>query len=320
MKHFSLLFIGISVGLSACSDSLEIQTLATEDFNRNTIVNVIQERSESYPLTDYNSLNSNSIQTRVGEYVSLDKFIGRGFKVKHYPLEHTMNLGLPIINIEKYIQDNPNSYQIVPVKNGIVKYYGGFMLTKFLSGAQAHVIYNGQYTEYNNYYSLETQMKKEMEATLFKKVDGGIKIHREYNLEEDDNEKKTNINLSIITLGGIHAFSQFSAPIEIKNVDIDLSIWVNSLSDEKSLVIAELPEESLLPITTFIEEDNLKEHIEQIYKYGHPSSSNKILQEPYIKIDVNPATNGVYFISRLVTRYGEMISLGGASGANDIVV
>lgn len=71
--------------------------------------------------------------------------------------------------------------------------------------------------------------------------------------------KFQNIKFSLRTLGGLPAYSQFTVPKDINSLVFDISTWSRSLENSSNLTIAELTEESLIPISDLIEEDNLKQ-------------------------------------------------------------
>lgn len=110
------------------------------DFPKEVII--VQERSKNKPLTNYAKLKSEQAMTRAVGQLALDDFIGRSYKLEHYPFESTQNIGFPVIDIEKYLADYPDYYQSVPMKesnswsesfNGIERYETKMQKTKTVS-------------------------------------------------------------------------------------------------------------------------------------------------------------------------------------------
>ena len=206
----------------------------------------------------------------------------------------------------------------------LMKNYGGFVLTKFLSGGQAIALYNGLYksniheeekirensmdSEINVSYSLEDSPKT---RDLNNTPSQSLYIGKKPNQALSFTNKFQELQFSIRTLGGIPAYSQFSLPKDINSVVMDLSAWCASLSDEKNLTIAELIEDSFIPISDFIEEDNLKESLYRIYKMG-TNTNIEFLKEPKISVQLLyklPYEAMGQYETRLMTRYGEHIVL-----------
>ena len=71
-----------------------------------------------------------------------------------------------------------------------------------------------------------------------------------------------------------------------------------------------LPERSLIPLTDFIEEDNLKDAILKYYENG-PNKNIKKLQVPHIEAQyVKDEDDSKAFSIYIVTRYGDKVLLG----------
>lgn len=154
----------------------------------------------------------------------------------------------------------------------VIKYYGRFVLTQFLSGGQATALYCGEYIEnsHDEDNQKETNLNAEISASIDIKKKGqtrsnngipyqSILIGREPGSSMSITNKFQNIKFSLRTLGGLPAYSQFTVPKDINSLVFDISTWSRSLENSSNLTIAELTEESLIPISDLIEEDNLKQ-------------------------------------------------------------
>lgn len=89
---------------------------------------VVQERDPAYPLTDYSKLKEETQDSRVVSGIPLDEFVGRSYKLKIYPFEHPSNVGLPVIDMKRYVEDNPDYAQAIPIKESNTTYqsFSGF--------------------------------------------------------------------------------------------------------------------------------------------------------------------------------------------------
>lgn len=417
-------FVIILCFLNGCTNNRDLLLTDEQNGIPQDII-VLRERDKSHPLTDYSTIRPKHTTTRAD--LSVNDFIGRGFKVEIYPFENAQNVGFPVINMEKFIAEKPNFYQSVPVKESFSKYesfygfdryenkinstsivttglaldfkifkigaqetiknifkcsdvqldesvfgelgikfydrkyqlyipsssqkdiyrnylckdftkelyyttpdeiiqnYGGFVLTQFISGAQATALYCGQYIEYSHDKDLqrETNLNTEISASIGVKEGAktrtrsesiepyqGILIGRRPGSSMSTTKKFRNIKFSLRTLGGLPSYSQFTVPKDINSMVFDLSLWSKSLENTSNLTIADLPKGSLIPLSDFVEEDNLKEAFYDYYKKGS-NAKISLIQEPHLEIRMVYYSNGAHSIweTNLITRYGEKIHL-----------
>ena len=123
--------------------------------------------------------------------------------------------------------------------------------------------------------------------------------------------------------GGTASYNQFTPPKDVNDAYFALSSWCKSLTDESNHTIADIPANSLIPLYEFIEEDNLKEKLQQIMATG--DAANKNLGEPYIyiwnvpRVELETRLPMVDFHCELHTRYGDILNLSSCdlSGPND---
>lgn len=427
MRNVRLL-IGIIVFSCFWSCSNQEDALINNDLKKLTVI-ILQERDKNYPFTNYENLKPKHIVTRSSD-LALSNFVGRSYKLEHYPFENAQNLGFPVIDMDKYIADHPEHYQSTPIKESyseyesfsgferyekkiqktktvstgfqldfkvfkigskknyknvfkctdtqieqnvfgellikfydrkyellipanirkdiyrnymhkdfvdqlyysstdeLIKYYGGFLLTKFLSGGQATALYSGMYIENSHdednqresYFNTEisasvdvTQSGQSKQSITTRSNDGlpyqSVLIGRTPGSYMSYTNKFQNIEFSLRTLGGLPAYSQFTVPKDINSLVFDISAWSKSLENASSLTIAELTQESLIPISDFIEEDNLKEALYAYYENG-ANSEITYIKEPHIKLRMI-FYNQQFAIweTSLFTRYGEYIRL-----------
>lgn len=177
--------------------------------------------------------------------------------------------------------------------NETLNYYGAFVLIKFISGAQAFAFFDAEYKNFNH-SEVSSEIKErsldaEMDASLIlSQLKGGnqgtknmpytrsnepqpfrnFQIGRPAGTGISITNEFSKIRFSIRTIGGLPGFSQFTAPKDINSAVYDLTYWSNSLANKEELTMAELPQNSLIPISEFVEEENLKALIYDYYDYG----------------------------------------------------
>lgn len=193
--------------------------------------------------------------------------------------------------------------------------YGGFVLTNYVVGGKATAQYVGIYKKSEKNETRETKMNNEIDASYgFNvgdkggSVSGNLALGRGNNSATSVTNEFSSIVMSIKTVGGNSSFASFSIPKEVKNTDVDLSAWVTSLNDKNTHNIVEFGDESLIPITDFIVEENLKKQINEYYETG--INSIQKLSEPYISIELNYFNSQFRtFETYLHTRFGDKVGL-----------
>ncbi len=385
---------------------------------------VLQERNENYPRPDYAQLRAEkNAATRASvSSADLEGFIGYSYKATEYPLENAQNIGFQVIDMDRYLEDNPDRYRAVPLKQcntdyvafrGFSRYetnmeisskvnsslnidwnlfgfgakvnyedvfskdissstsadksdvygevrikfydtecelamtsrmkediknnylrpsfvenlhystpcefldmYGGFVLTSFVSGGQAIAVYNGRYKGSSS--TSDVTVEEEFRTTMEASVElGQISASGSYSTatigtKQDgsgNTDNFSNMKFSLRTLGGLPAYSQFTVPTAIDGISFDISAWSSSLGEASNLTIAELPDDALLPIIDFIDEENLKELYTNYYQEGLSSAFLDEFIEPFIAIQVNLDWDYGVLVANayLVNRFGDYI-------------
>lgn len=196
-----------------------------------------------------------------------------------------------------------------------IQRYGGFVLSKFFSGGQATALFRGIHiastttssTQKENNLNIEMKGSVQLEDKSNSSPAASLTIGRKSTDKVSTTRQFSSIAFSVRTLGGIPAFSQFTMPKELNEVVFDLSAWSQSLTTAENLTISELPEDALIPISEFIEEDNLKDIFYTYYQYGIDALPLDF-EEPHIEIYYIPTENDENsrtYYPYLVTRYGE---------------
>lgn len=371
-------------------------------------------RAAAYPLTDYSALKNDLLSElqKEAEDVTLDKYMGRSYRVESFPLSDGDNLGFPVVDIDRYLQDYDGRGMIIGVSSQSVYYnsyvdflevcsakdykskimstkievgdkvflsavekaytsvfdeelyapgrtvygegrveflvdsykffipqslyhrlqsyqdesfikslygmapeelyeiYGGFVLLQFITGATATAVYQGvEKTDCD-----EETMKAHMIDLVFSSFgsrgpDGGVSIGSDGVGADTVMHDFNRIEYSVKTVGGRSEYEEFVASSDVNDRCVDLFDWQLSLDEYGEFTIADIPDNALLPVSEVIEEDNLRDRINQILKTGE-NNSTRHLSEPYVGLLMNECEDTTYeCISFLRTRYEDSIML-----------
>ncbi|MDT3357475.1 MAG: hypothetical protein LIR35_07835 [Bacteroidota bacterium] len=194
-----------------------------------------------------------------------------------------------------------------------IEQYGAFFLKEYVSGAQILLRLEGKLSDKSGSTSTdkENNFQFAIEASIKSKYIDSVGVNGTFintSGESSSYQKKfTYIDVYSSTFGGFYGVND-TAPRDLSSATYDFSLWYNSLSNPENLVLTELRDGSLIPITAFIEEENLKQEFKNYYLTGNTSA---VLQEPKIAFIISDeANNNFKVIRNLVTRYGNSISMG----------
>lgn len=115
------------------------------------------------------------------------------------------------------------------------------------------------------------------------------------------------MKLSIKAIGGNLNYAVFSAPQDIKDVNIDLSRWMASLTPETYNMI-DIENEGLLPLSELISEINRKASIDNYLRNGETDGPAQFI-EPYIEIIRRKVQGLTVLYSSLVSKTDDRILL-----------
>ena len=194
--------------------------------------------------------------------------------------------------------------------------YGGFVITNYVMGGKATAVYAGTCKKTENNETKESNLNREINASYgFSYKNTNSEASGELNLGRGNTNSTSvtnefsSIMMSIKTIGGNSSFASFSIPKEVKNTNVDLSNWINSINDKETHNIVDFGEGSLYPITDFIVEQNLKNQIGDYYSTG--VDAFETLKEPEITINITAYSQPQVFVlgTLLQTRFGNHIML-----------
>lgn len=217
-----------------------------------------------------------------------------------------------------YISQNfkDELYNTTPYE--LLENYGGYVMSKFITGGRATALYAGTYSSNVTTEGKEKDMDNSINASYgFKmnstdkdgssSVSGNLGIGKNFSSGTSQTSKMNSLKVSVRTMGGPPAFSTFSSAQNLDNVSLDLSGWLNSLSDEKTHSIIEFPENGLMPIADLIPEKNIQDEISYLENGTAPFATS--IQEPYISIEIVHPVGPCIIGTMLHTRSGDKIFL-----------
>lgn len=190
--------------------------------------------------------------------------------------------------------------------------YGSLVLVDFYSGGRLTALYSGIYNSNDVTETKEKNIDQDIKATFGSKKDTvdvttSIGLGRDYYREEATSQKISGMKLSIKAIGGNLNYAVFSAPQDIKDVNIDLSKWMASLTPETYNMI-DIENEGLLPLSELISEINRKASIDIYLQNGETDGPAQFI-EPYIEIIRRKVQGLTVLYSSLVSKTDDRILL-----------
>lgn len=225
------------------------------------------------------------------------------------------------ILFSKYLHSDfiRQTYYSTPLE--LMKNYGGFILTKFMSGGKAIAMFKSEKATATSETERETGMDSEISASIISKssdnndsnddptsADIQLGIGRTTEKFESISSTFSKMQFSVCTIGGLSPYTQFTVAKELCAPVINLSGWSNSLGYETNLAIAELIDDSLIPIVEAIEEENIREQMIKLYSSDITLTSQSF-EEPTIVFSYRRIYGGTQYYTDLRTRYNNLILL-----------
>lgn len=260
------------------SEKTNIDSKLTTTTNVN-ILKVFSLSSENTFTDIFNNYSFNSQKSVFGEST-----------VSYYANKYSISLPYSLYNriVGKYLSEAFLEYLYNSTPDELFESFGCFVLTQFISGANATALFTA--TEYDtlSVSQRETNMDLLISATVSAGDIFSESISFGRNSSTSNNDTIVhNFNenaFSIHTYGGNAYYNMFTPPKDVNDICFDLSSWTTSLSNEETHTIAHIPENSLIPLYEFIEEENLKNKFINVMQRGYSIEST--LQEPYLYIDI----------------------------------
>lgn len=168
----------------------------------------------------------------------------------------------------------------------VVKHYGEFVVTGYVTGGKAHAYFAAIDESGSNATTREKKMDNDISLSYSWENKDSIKGSYSFgnrNFKADSttyNYKNIQANLSLY--GGNPVNLNLGNTDKISNMNIDLSAWVSSLSDESKFTMIDFTENGIYPINEFIFEENYKQRIDNTVLGLLPEDTE--FYTPYIEI------------------------------------
>lgn len=200
-----------------------------------------------------------------------------------------------------------------------VNKFGAYLLTHYLTGGKAIVLYLGHMNRTSSTQSSEDSLRIAMSATYMES--GGETSFAFNNAKYQEVESKfEDIQITSSTIGGAPNHNA-AAVVSIEHFNIDYSDWAKTLEDYSRHTVTKIYDGGLIPLSDYVLERNLKNMFEQIYK--SESVSNKQFVEPVIEVTKSVNGSGAIGIPKkytviftLTTRYGDKLYLAQLRGVS----
>lgn len=208
----------------------------------------------------------------------------------------------------------------------ILNRYGDFVLTGYITGGKAFGFYAGLAAEGSDTQKKEKDMNTDINASFSWKsnsASGNLNFGKgNSNLTSSGYSTKQS-EIQIRTYGGKQSGQAVVGAVSLENMQLDLSSWLNSLSNVNTHTIIDVLDQGLYPLSYFVLEENFKRRFDDTYRELLEKRTKLI--DPFIevvKVYVRTSSSGepLYDVAAVLnTRQGDKIVLsdGKAATASD---
>ncbi len=149
--------------------------------------------------------------------------------------------------------------------------YGAFFLSKYETGSQISVLYEGVSSD--NKSATSEDKKRALEVAISASI-GKFSGDASYGQSNEDHSSTSNeealssIRFWINGNGSINGPTQSSTAQNLGSAAFDFTSWYESLKDTTGFDIIRLPKGALIPLTCFIEDNTIKNIFQKYYTTG----------------------------------------------------
>lgn len=149
----------------------------------------------------------------------------------------------------------------------IIEAYGPFVLRSYITGGKATAFYSGKADSSKSTQSKETGMTKDINASFTWKsnsASGDLSFGKTNNSSSSSSYETKQTEINIQTFGGEAMAQSALGTRELSSLSLDLSSWLNSLSDKDKHTIIDITSGSseeqcgLYPLSDFVLEKNFR--------------------------------------------------------------
>lgn len=164
--------------------------------------------------------------------------------------------------------------------------YGDFVLTGYKTGGKAYATFCATSQKKHSSNESESIMDLLINASVSSEKGSG-ELHFGYNQADYDKFKiekdLANCYMYMKAFGGVRKGGASEIkPTPVDKVNVDLTPWVNSLSDESTHTMIDFSNNGLCPLSGFVLEQNFKRRMDDTFSEVLPPRTQLI--EPYITI------------------------------------
>ncbi|MDR0334189.1 MAG: hypothetical protein LBI15_12110 [Dysgonamonadaceae bacterium] len=200
--------------------------------------------------------------------------------------------------------------------------WGTVVVSNYYTGGRANALYVADYTGNTTSETRERDMTTHLNASFsWKGIGASANFGSSYkgtsNYSTESNIRRVNNRIQLS--GGLPHLALTTKVDNIEDNNIDLTAWLQSLSDVKNHVVIDVADRGLVGLDKFVLEENFRRRIRDTH-LGHLTQSYHEI--PYIeisKVHIRTLSTGEQLydvLPVLTTRHGDKIILGDGNSAN----
>lgn len=210
---------------------------------------------------------------------------------------------------------------------GLIDSYGDSVLTGYVTGGKAFGMYAGLASTGSTLDKKEKDMKHDIDASFTWKsgtnnnsASGNLNFGKKNGSGTETEYSLSNTEVIIRTYGGDQGGQAVVGAVELDKLQLDLSLWLNSLSNVNKHTIVDVLDQGLAPLSYFVLEQNFKKRFDDTSS-GLLEKRTKLIN-PYIeivKVYVCTSSSGtpLYEVAAVLnTRQGDKIILSDGKSAS----
>lgn len=210
---------------------------------------------------------------------------------------------------------------------GLIDSYGDFVLTGYVTGGKAFGMYAGLASTGSTLDKKEKDMKHDIDASFTWKsgtnnnsASGNLNFGKKSGSGTETEYSLSKTEVIIRTYGGDQSGQAVVGAVELNKLQLDLSLWLNSLSNVNKHTIIDVLDQGLAPLSYFVLEQNFKKRFDDTSS-GVLEKRTKLIN-PYIeivKVYVRTSSSGtpLYEVAAVLnTRQGDKIILSDGKSAS----
>lgn len=197
----------------------------------------------------------------------------------------------------------------------LLETYGTFVATGYYTGGRASALFYGKNFSTTSATSRQEGLQRDIEASFsWKKYSGSgnLNLGRTNGSSGSGTQKFESVFMNLKTIGGSASTGVSLGARNVDQVNIDMSSWLNSLSNMNTHTVIGLQDEGLHPISDFLLEENFRRRIQQTHLGKMSTKEQQIPAIEITKVFVRTSNDfyldNLYEIAAILnTRHGDKI-------------